>query len=252
MQAAVLTAANTTSTLVWMAITTTWSRTGISAIYQDYKAAIWIRVGMSNLAKDVTCLQTHFERLSVNNAPVSAYKQGMILLSAIPNEWDHVATYYVQTCTSVANMLFDTIRKAILAKFNRSSGSHLDQTHVTVKISAIKQKGKPPHFFKQKGADSSSATNNAGPSSSKKRHERKNGKKPQGNSHHCWNNRLMHWLDQYYYCIAKIKQCDTTIWTIITITIVLPFSRFIISWFHLSILFTVFISKYLLLYIQIT
>ena len=108
----------------------------------------------------------------------------MILLSAIPNEWDHVATYYVQTCTSVANMLFDTIRKAILAKFNRSSGSHLDQTHVTDKISAIKQKGKPPHFFKQKGADSSSATNNAGPSSSKKRHEHKKGKKPQGNSHH--------------------------------------------------------------------
>ena len=40
MRAAVLTAANTTSALVWTAITTTWSRTGISAIYQDYKAAI--------------------------------------------------------------------------------------------------------------------------------------------------------------------------------------------------------------------
>ena len=68
-----------------------WSQTGISAIYQDYKATIQIRVGMSNPAKDITRLQTHFECLSANNAPVSAYKQGMILLSAIPDEWDHIA-----------------------------------------------------------------------------------------------------------------------------------------------------------------
>ena len=78
MRAAVLTAANTTSALVWTAITTTWSRTGISAIYQDYKATIRIRVGMSNPAKDITRLQTHFEHLLANNAPVSAYEQGKI------------------------------------------------------------------------------------------------------------------------------------------------------------------------------
>ena len=173
-----------TSALVWTAITMTWSQTGISTIYQDYKAAIQIRVGMSNPAKDITHLQTHSERLSANNAPVSAYKQGMILLSVIPDEWDQVAAYYVQTCTSVANVSFDVIHKAMLAKFDRSGGSCPDQTHVADKISAIKQKGKPPHFSKQKGADSSSATNEAGPSSSKKRHEHKKGKKAQGNSHH--------------------------------------------------------------------
>ena len=182
MRAAVLTAANTTSALVWTAITTTWSRTGISAIYQDYKAAIRIRVGMSNPAKDITRLQTHFERLSANNAPVSAYEQGMILLSAIPDEWDHVAAYYVQTCTSVANVSFDAIRKAILAEFDRSGGSRPDQTHVADKLSTIKRKGKAPKFSKQKGADSSSANNDDGPSSSKKRRDRKKTKK--ANSHH--------------------------------------------------------------------
>ena len=139
---------------------------------------------MSNPTKDITCLQTHFERLLVNNAPVSAYEQGMILLSVIPDEWDHVIAYYMQTCTSVVNMSFDAIRKAILAEFDHSGGSCPDQTHVADKISAIKWKGKPPHFSKQKGADSESGTNDAGPSSSKKRHDRKKGKKPQGNSHH--------------------------------------------------------------------
>ena len=109
MRAAILMAANTTSPLVWTAITMTWSQTGISAIYQDYKAAIRIRVGMSNPAKDITRLQTHFERLSANNAPFSGYEQGMILLSAIPDEWDHMAAYYMQTCTSVANVSFNAI-----------------------------------------------------------------------------------------------------------------------------------------------
>ena len=182
MRAAVRTAANTTSALVWTAITTTWSHTGISAIYQDYKAAIRIRVGMSNPAKDITRLQTHFERLSANNAPVSAYEQGMILLSAIPDKWDHVAAYYVQTYTSVANMSLDAIRKAILAEFDHSGGSRPDQTHVADKISAIKWKGKAPKFSKQKSADSSSANNDDGPSSSKKRRDRKKAKK--ANSHH--------------------------------------------------------------------
>ena len=167
MHAAVLTAANTTSALVWTAITTTWSRTGIFAIYQDYKAAIRIRVDMSNPVKDITRLQTHFEHLLANNAPVSAYEQGMILLSAIPDEWDHVAAYYVQTCTSVANMSFDAIHKAILVEFDRSGGSHPDQSHVAGKISAIKQKG----------ADSLSANNDDGPSSSKKRHDCRKAKK---------------------------------------------------------------------------
>ena len=64
---------------------------------------------MSNPAKDITHLQTHFERLSANNVPVSAYEQGMILLSAIPDEWDYIAAYYVQTCTSVVNVSFNVI-----------------------------------------------------------------------------------------------------------------------------------------------
>ena len=71
-----------------------------------------------------------------------------------------------------------------MAEFDHSGGSCPNQSHVADKISAIKWKGKPPHFSKQKGADSESANNDTGPSSSKKRHECKKGKKAQGYSHH--------------------------------------------------------------------
>ena len=69
-----------------------------------------------------------------------------------------------------------------MAEFDRSGGSHPNQSHVADKISAIKRKGKAPKFSKQKGADSSSANNDDGPSSSKKRRDHKKAKK--ANSHH--------------------------------------------------------------------
>ena len=56
LRAAVLTAANATSAQVWTAITTTWSRTGISVIYRDYKAAIRCRIGTTNPTHDITKL----------------------------------------------------------------------------------------------------------------------------------------------------------------------------------------------------
>ena len=50
--------------------------------------------------------------------------------------------------TNNSNVLFDAIRKVILAEFNHSGESCPDQSHVMDKISAIKWKGKPPHFSK--------------------------------------------------------------------------------------------------------
>ena len=142
---------------------------------------------MVNPARDITKLQTHFERLSANNAPVSAYEQGMILLSAIPDEWDHIAAYYVQTCAAVTNVSFDAIRKAILAEFDRSGRSRQqDQTHIADKLSAIKRKGKTPQFKQQRGTNhQSTADDQASPSSNKRRCNCPNrGPKPGGNSHH--------------------------------------------------------------------
>ena len=58
-----------------------------------------------------------------------------MLLSVIPDEWDHVAAYYVQTCAAVQNVSFDDIRKALLAEFNRSGGScNVNQTHIADKL----------------------------------------------------------------------------------------------------------------------
>ena len=39
-----------------------------------------------------------------------------MLLNAIPDDWDHVAAYYVQTITAINSVSFTAIRTAILAE----------------------------------------------------------------------------------------------------------------------------------------
>ena len=78
-------------------------------VYQDFKAAMRCRVLSGNPAKDITKLFTHLERLWANQVVIPDYVQGMTLLNAIPDEWDHVAAYYVQTMQTVANVNFVNI-----------------------------------------------------------------------------------------------------------------------------------------------
>ena len=159
----------TTAALTWTALNTQFAQTGVAAVYQDFKAAMRCKLGTSNPAKDITKLYTHLERLRANQVVIPDYVQGMMLLNAIPEEWDHVAAYYVQTTTTVANVTFAAIRTAILAEHDHLGGTKQNQHHITDKISAVKRKGKLPKFSSQCQTDYEPASDEAGPSSKKRR-----------------------------------------------------------------------------------
>jgi len=166
--------AGATSHITWTALQTAFARTGVSAVYQDFKAAMRCKVSTHNPARDITKLFTHLERLRANTVVIPDYVQGMMLLNAIPEEWDHVAAYYVQTTAAIANVSFTAIRTAILAEHDRSGGTRQNQTHIADKISAVKRKGKNPQFSKQKGSNSyEPASNEAGPSNPKRNRRKK-------------------------------------------------------------------------------
>lgn len=44
---------------IWTNLNNTFARTGVAAVYQDFKAALRVKVGTYNPAKDITKLQTH-------------------------------------------------------------------------------------------------------------------------------------------------------------------------------------------------
>jgi hypothetical protein len=179
-----------TAALTWTNLNTQFARTGVSAVYQDFKAAMRVKIGTGNPAKDITQLTTHLERLRANGVAIPDYVQGMMLLNAIPDEWDHVAACYVQTTTQVANVAIGGICTAIMAEHDRLGGTRQNQSHVADKISAVKRKGKSPKFSNQRSTDYEPASNEAGPSSFKKRGSRGGkgkGKAPgqgQGSHHH--------------------------------------------------------------------
>ena len=50
-----------TSAATWTALNNQFTRTGVSAVYQDFKAATKVKIGLNNPAKDITRLSTHLE-----------------------------------------------------------------------------------------------------------------------------------------------------------------------------------------------
>jgi hypothetical protein len=143
------------------------------------------KVGTQNPARDITRLQTHFDRLAAANAAVPAYIQGMMLLDALPDSWDNIGAAYVQATTTVVGVSFDTIRGAVLTEFNRQGGTKADRTHIADNLSAVKRKGKSPQFSNQrKTNDHHPASDEAGPSNpQKRRRNRPNRGKTSSGSH---------------------------------------------------------------------
>jgi hypothetical protein len=163
-------AANNTAAAIWTAIQARFAQQGIAGPYQDFRAAMRCKVGTQNPARDITRLQTHFDRLAASNAAVSAYIQGMMLLDALPYSWDNIGAAYVQATTTVAGVSFDTICGAILTESNRQGGTKADRTHIADRLSAVKRKGKSPQFSNQKKTnDHRPASDEAGPSNPQKR-----------------------------------------------------------------------------------
>jgi hypothetical protein len=76
----------------------------------------------------------------------------MLLLKAIPKEWDTVAQMYCNGM-QMANVTFDGVRDTIMAEFKRTARP-AQLAHQADKISAVKCKGQSPHFKEQRKSNS--------------------------------------------------------------------------------------------------
>jgi hypothetical protein len=76
----------------------------------------------------------------------------MLLLKAIPKEWDTIAQLYCNGM-QMANVTFDGVRDAIMAEFERIARP-AQLAHQVDKISAVKRKGQSPRFKEQRKSNS--------------------------------------------------------------------------------------------------
>jgi hypothetical protein len=118
-------------------------------IYKDYELAHSIKLMTGeNPEIWIQKIWTILERLRVNGCILNNYLQGMLLLKAIPKEWDTIAQMYCNGM-QMANVTFDGVRNAIMAEFERTARP-AQLAHQADKISAVKRKGASPRFKEQR------------------------------------------------------------------------------------------------------
>jgi hypothetical protein len=143
----------TTSAAMWTSLEQCYGISHFTGIYKDYELAHSIRLTTGeNPEIWIQKIWTILERLWVNGCVLSNYLQGMLLLKAIPKEWDTVAQLYCNGM-QMANITFDGVQDAIMAEFEHIA--HPAQlAHHADKISAIKRKGQSPCFKEQRKSTS--------------------------------------------------------------------------------------------------
>jgi hypothetical protein len=120
-----------------------------TGIYKDYELAHSIKLTTGeNPEIRIQKIWTILEHLRANGCILNNYLQDMLLLKAIPKEWDTVAQMYCNGM-QMANVTFDGVRDAIMAEFERTARP-AQLAHQADKISAVKRKGASPRFKEQR------------------------------------------------------------------------------------------------------
>ena len=166
----------TMSEETWTSLDTTFGTLHFTGIFKDYELAHSIRLTTGeNPEIRIQRLWTTLECLWTNGCVISNYLQNMLLLKAIPREWDTIAQMYCNGM-QMTNVAFSGVRDAIMAEFEHTAC--LGQlAHQADKISAVKRKGPSPRFNEQRNHNSAPRPASDAPQgeSSKKR-TRKGGK----------------------------------------------------------------------------
>jgi len=129
--AAVATSA-TTANAVWLALHATFSQTGPLAIFTEFKSAISQKIFAANPAINIMAMNENFQHLMAAQVIIPEIVQVMILLNAIPKEYNGVAQTTLQT-TEQSKLMFNYIRDAILMEQSwLKAGKPVKQTEQAV------------------------------------------------------------------------------------------------------------------------
>jgi hypothetical protein len=143
----------TTSVATWTNLEQHYGVPHFTGIHKDYELAHSIRLTTGeNPEIRIQKIWTILECLWVNGCVLSNYLQGMLLLKAIPKEWNTIAQLYCNGM-QMANITFDGVRNAIMTEFERIA-CPAQLAHHADKISAVKREGQSPHFKEQRKPNS--------------------------------------------------------------------------------------------------
>jgi hypothetical protein len=179
----------TTSTATWTNLDQRHGVPHFTGIYKDYELAHSIRLTTGkNPDVWIQKIWTILEHLWANGCVTSDYQQGMLLLKAIPKEWDMIAQIYCNGM-QMASVTFDGVWDAIMAEWTCTAcPTQLQAAHNTDKISVVKKKGHPPRFKEQKSNSAPRPATEAPHGESSSKRTRKGGKCEKARKAHAAHN----------------------------------------------------------------
>ena len=130
----------------WEALSETYGKPGPSAIYSDFKALLNYRIsGNTHPTPEITRMAEIVNRLRSNEIELPDLVLAMILLNALPQKWDGLATIVLQT-TDKDNLDWAEVSQSIITRWEQSAKPAIDNAQ---KISAVKRKQGDPNFKRQ-------------------------------------------------------------------------------------------------------
>jgi hypothetical protein len=143
----------TLSVATWINLEQCYGIPHFTRIYKDYELAHSIRLTTGESPEIwIQKIWTILEYLWVNGCVLSNYLQGMLLLKAIPKEWDTIAQLYCNGM-QMANVTFNGVWDTIMAEFE-CIARPAQLAHHADRLSAVKRKGQSPHFKEQRKSNS--------------------------------------------------------------------------------------------------
>jgi len=115
---ATVTSSTTTANVVWLALHTAFSQTSPSAIFTEFKSAISQKISAASPAINIMAMNENFQHLMAAKLIIPEIVQVMILLNAMPKEYDRVAQTTLQT-TEQSKLTFVYIWDVILMEHGR-------------------------------------------------------------------------------------------------------------------------------------
>ncbi len=180
--------ANITSKELWDNLQTAYGKAGTALIYSEFQSILRIRIAPDrDPTADLNSLRMSFSRLTAADVKykIADELQAMILLAALPSDWDGVASTILAT-TKSTDLKFDSVSVSIKEEYIRRS-SNLSAN--ASRISGLKRKGDNPgpSWNNQKGSNSGSfkpkdSGNSNNQNQSRKRRGRGSGRGRGGNS----------------------------------------------------------------------
>ena len=167
---------NKTSYEAYKALKDAFSVVGPAVVFSDFRALLNTQItGNENPLPAIEEMRMLHSRLSMNGVTLDEFVKGMLLVNAIPQKWETVATVIMQG--KKADITFDKVAPMIASRWEQLANAQQSN-----KISAIKKKrDRPDPSFKSQHKPApavSGGTSNGNSGETKKR--RKRGGKDKG------------------------------------------------------------------------